>query len=475
MASCARSKDVQDDAVGIYHAWSRCVQQLPIFGYDKASDCDFSYRRIWLESLIGYQTKVFAVDLGNFNILSNHFHLIVRNRPDLVQQWSDEMVAARWKLAWPTWNPKERIWERPVSDASIEQLLKNPDKLVLARKCLGSLSWFMARIKEPFSRLCNQDSGRTGAVWGERFGARRLLDENAVLTCMLYVDLNQVKAGMVNDIHSSQHSAISVRLSEREKANAQFAESEASVEAFERQRNLESCFTKENALQLIRGCNLAPIGEFQSSSEPLQLWRPQCVPGALDDATQRLTEGALHSDSNGIESLPTDAPLTGHDNASSEIAIGEESDSCQVELSENSPEAGLDSRGSSELHNEPSCSHSEVPLRKPKTYLIINRLFPNGLSQRASNRPIISLPLDYYLGLVQWSIERWKDPEAPPPPIVNRIVKSPDKWWHAIEQFEVPFFKAVGSEDGLREFAKSTGRAFVKGITACRAALQAPG
>jgi len=29
-------------------------------------------------------------------IMSNHIHLVVRNRPDIAGQWSDEDVARRW-------------------------------------------------------------------------------------------------------------------------------------------------------------------------------------------------------------------------------------------------------------------------------------------------------------------------------------------------------------------------------------------
>jgi len=71
-----------------------------------------------------------------------------------------------------TWSAKEKI----------EQIRRN----------LSSLSWFMARWKEPMARLCNAESDNSGHFWEARFKCRELLDDEAVLTCSIYVDLNTV-------------------------------------------------------------------------------------------------------------------------------------------------------------------------------------------------------------------------------------------------------------------------------------------
>ena len=57
------------------------------------------------------------------------------------------------------------------------------------RRNLSSLSWFMARWKEPMARLCNAESDHSGHFWEARFKCRELLDDEAVLTCSIYVDL----------------------------------------------------------------------------------------------------------------------------------------------------------------------------------------------------------------------------------------------------------------------------------------------
>ena len=83
MPGYARSEIVREGEIGIYHTWSRCVQKAFLCGWDPESNMDFDHRRDWIKSLLKYQASVFAVDLGNYSILSNQQHLIVRTRPDI--------------------------------------------------------------------------------------------------------------------------------------------------------------------------------------------------------------------------------------------------------------------------------------------------------------------------------------------------------------------------------------------------------
>ncbi len=154
---------------------------------------DFDYRRGWIEDLLAYQARVFAIDVGNFNVLGNHAHTILRTRPDLAAGWSAEELALRWKLAWPEFLDGQ--WVREPTDEELDRLLAQPEKIEQIRRHLSSLSWFMARWKEPIARLCNAETDCRGHFWEARFGSRELLDDEAVLTCSIYVDLNQPARG----------------------------------------------------------------------------------------------------------------------------------------------------------------------------------------------------------------------------------------------------------------------------------------
>ena len=97
-----RSNVVRKGEVATYHVWSRCAQGAFLMGRDPVTDQDFSHRKAIFEKLIGYQAGVFAIDVGSYGILDNHFHSGLRTRPDVVERWSDEEVAWRWKRAWPS-------------------------------------------------------------------------------------------------------------------------------------------------------------------------------------------------------------------------------------------------------------------------------------------------------------------------------------------------------------------------------------
>jgi REP element-mobilizing transposase RayT len=257
---CARKDLVREGEIGSYHCWSRCVQKAYLCGYDQETQRDFSYRRGWIEDLLAYQARLFAVDVGSYSILSNHLHAILRTRPDIAAGWSDEELALRWKMAWPTWQDGQ--WVSEPSEAGIDQLLACPDKINRIRGNLSSLSWFMARWKEPIARLCNAEMDRKGHFWEARFGCRELLDEEAVLTCSIYVDLNQIRAGLADSLESSHWSSIQRRI-----RAVRSREAAASREAFTRRDHATSHrFSQRDAESLFADCWLAPIVDQDTSA-----------------------------------------------------------------------------------------------------------------------------------------------------------------------------------------------------------------
>ena len=57
----------------------------------------------------------------------------------------------------------------------------------------------MKEVKERFSRWYNQNHDRKGAVWMNRFKSVMVEDGNALRTMSAYIDLNAVRAGIVDD------------------------------------------------------------------------------------------------------------------------------------------------------------------------------------------------------------------------------------------------------------------------------------
>jgi hypothetical protein len=88
-----------------------------------------------------------------------------------------------------------------------QTLLGNADRLGACRQRLGSLAWFMKALNEPIARRANREDACTGRFWEGRYKCQALLDEAAVLTCMSYVDLNPIRAGIAENLEASAHTS----------------------------------------------------------------------------------------------------------------------------------------------------------------------------------------------------------------------------------------------------------------------------
>ena len=101
MPSSPRREVFEPDVVGIYHCYNRCSQRAFLCGYDPLTQTDFSHRKEWIRNGLKSLAATMAVDVFDYAVMDNHFHVVLRNRPDLVAGWSDEEVARRWWLTCP--------------------------------------------------------------------------------------------------------------------------------------------------------------------------------------------------------------------------------------------------------------------------------------------------------------------------------------------------------------------------------------
>ena len=206
-----RRKYVQEGKVGVYHCTTRCVRRAFLCGSDSQTGRDFSHRKQWIHDRLQFLTSIFAVDISSFSVMANHYHVTVRIRPDIVQSWSDYDVASRWLTLCPKRYRSKKKAKEPI-EQQIRELASCPERVAELRKRLCCLSWFMKYINEFIARAANKEDNVKGRFWESRFKCQALLDPAAIAVCMVYVDLNPIRAGLASSPEQSDFTSIQERI-----------------------------------------------------------------------------------------------------------------------------------------------------------------------------------------------------------------------------------------------------------------------
>ena len=206
-----RSAYVIDGEVGVYHCFTRCVRRSFLCGFDTVTRRDYSHRKSWIVQRLRFLAGIFAIDVCAYAIMENHYHTVLRTRPDIVQSWSDRDVAARWLTLFPNYYRNDALADAPT-DRQISALAANAVRIAQLRKRLSSISWFMGRLNECIARAANKEDHLKGRFWESRFKCLPLLDTAAIAACMVYVDLNPIRAGLAASPEQSHFTSIQERI-----------------------------------------------------------------------------------------------------------------------------------------------------------------------------------------------------------------------------------------------------------------------
>jgi hypothetical protein len=98
---------------------------------------------------------------------------------------------------------------KEMSSGELLQVDKLADEY---RQRLCDLSWFMKNLNEFISRKANAEDDVKGHFWESRYKCQALLDEQALLAAMAYVDLNPVRAAMAETPEASAHTSVQERI-----------------------------------------------------------------------------------------------------------------------------------------------------------------------------------------------------------------------------------------------------------------------
>jgi hypothetical protein len=211
MARLSRVELFSPDELAIVHVMNRVVRRCFLLGDDPISGKNFDHRKVWIEEEMRLQAAHFGIDLLGFAILSNHFHLILRSRPDCVAMWDDTEVARRWLMLCPVRKNAENRAEAP-NEMELNSIRNDPDRLKRIRGRLSDISWWMRLLCQRIAVRANHEDQEVGRFFQSRYRAVRLLDEQAILACAAYVDLNPIRAAMADTLESSDFTSVQRRI-----------------------------------------------------------------------------------------------------------------------------------------------------------------------------------------------------------------------------------------------------------------------
>ena len=193
-----------------YHSVSRCVRRTFLCGYDRQTNTDYEHRKQWIVDRIQLLSSLFSINLCSYAIMSNHYHLVVHINPEEAESWSDKEVAERWTTLFQ--GPLLiQQWLSGTALNKPQQQTVN-DIIAIWRERLSNLSWYMKCLNEPIARKANKEDNCTGHFWESRYKSQALKTDQALLSCMAYVDLNPVRAKQADTPESSDYTSIQERI-----------------------------------------------------------------------------------------------------------------------------------------------------------------------------------------------------------------------------------------------------------------------
>jgi REP element-mobilizing transposase RayT len=135
----------------------------------------------------------FFVKIHAFSLLDNHFHILLTGLNIDAKHASKKELLQRYKKIYPketepppgSYDPDGTLI--PDDDNGIQRL----------RERLGSVSRFVQELKQSYTRWFNKKYKRKGTLWADRFKGVIVQKGESQLLCSAYIDLNAVRANIV--------------------------------------------------------------------------------------------------------------------------------------------------------------------------------------------------------------------------------------------------------------------------------------
>jgi REP-associated tyrosine transposase len=169
-----------------YHLINRisgCKGEHPFTDVDK----EYGFR------LLQNLSRYFLVEIISAAWMGNHFHLVVfAPGPDELP--SNKDIAARHNAYYKSMRKKFKY------GAKLPRI--NPRNISLCHETglkMIDISYFMRSFQQRFTVVYNESRNRRGRLWGGSFKSVILEKNHSLEACVVYVELNPVRAGIVED------------------------------------------------------------------------------------------------------------------------------------------------------------------------------------------------------------------------------------------------------------------------------------
>lgn len=175
-----------------YHVMSRVVDRRYVFGETEKEFFRLTMRK--LEAFSGVRVLTYCV-------MSNHWHILLEVPP--MEALSDEELLGRIQAFYPKQRANAILQDfeqaaKHAKETGSELWKEELRQKYVSRMC--DLSAFVKELKERFSKWYNRRNDRRGTLWEERFKSVLVEgSEHAISTMAAYIDLNPVRAGLVDD------------------------------------------------------------------------------------------------------------------------------------------------------------------------------------------------------------------------------------------------------------------------------------
>ena len=178
-----------------YHVISRVVDRRFAFGPEEKEK---------FRALMRLQEKFTGCRVVSYCLMCKHFHLLLEVPPMAEGGLSDEVLLKRlsaiYSEAFVAGVAKELAdakTEAYVNDGGLDESVKGIHERFTYR--MHNLGEFMKGLLQRFTQWFNRAHSRTGRLWEDRFKSVIVEDGVAAKTISAYIDLNPVRAGMVNE------------------------------------------------------------------------------------------------------------------------------------------------------------------------------------------------------------------------------------------------------------------------------------